>query len=134
MKLNFSMLKNENIGFKQIRDNKVYSFCDELINVKQFKDHYEFLYENNKLVVENNVFMHLLFVKENDNYYFVTNNDSTINGLVGFTMSDTYGFPVELTEEIFEEKNMILDINGFTLIKELNRKKTQEKSKKTSAF
>lgn len=134
MKLNFSMLKNENIGFKQIRDNKVYSFCDELINVKQFKDHYEFLYENNKLVVENNVFMHLLFVKENDNYYFVPNNDSTINGLVGFTMSDTYGFPVELTEEIFEEKNMILDINGFTLIKELNRKKTQEKSKKTSAF
>lgn len=134
MKLNFSMLKNENIGFKYTKDDKVYSFCDKLINVKQFKDHYEFIYENNKMVIENNNFMHLLFEKENDKFYFILGDSLTMNGLVGFTMSDTYGFPVELTKEIFDEKGFNLDIKGFELIKNLSRKKTQENSKKVSAF
>lgn len=134
MKLNFSMLKNENIGFKYIKDNKVYSFCDKLINVKQFKDRYEFLYENNKMVISNNDFLHLLFRKENDNYYFILDTIKTMNGLVGFTMSDTYGFPVELTKEIFDEKGFNLDVQGFELLKNLSRKKTQENSKKVSAF
>lgn len=134
MKLNFSMLKNENIGFKYIKNNKVYSFCDKLINVKQFKDRYEFLYENNKMVISNNDFLHLLFRKENDNYYFILDTIKTMNGLVGFTMSDTYGFPVELTKEIFDEKGFNLDVQGFELLKNLSRKRTQENSKKVSAF
>lgn len=134
MKLNFSMLKDEYIGFKQKRNGKIYSFCDKLINVKQYKDHYEFLYENNKMVISNNIFLHLIFRKENDKYYFITDLDTMMNSLLGFTMFDTFGFPVELTKEIFEEQGLDFDMNGYTLLKELNKKKTQEKSKKTSAF
>ena len=60
--------------------------------------------------------------------------DTIMNCLLGFTMFDTFGFPVELTKEIFEEQGFDFDMNGYTLLKELNKKKTQEKSKKTSAF
>jgi len=134
MKLNFSMLKNENIGFKYVKNNKVYSFCGKLLNVKQFKDHLEFLYENNQMTVSITDFMHLKFKKENNDYYFSLDDTNTMNGLVGFTMFDTYGFPVELTKEIIEEKGTVLDIQGFELIKDLSRKKTQENSKKVSAF
>ncbi len=136
MKLNFSMLKNEYIGFKTEKNGKTYSFCDKLINVKQFKDHYEFLYENNKIVVENNNFIHMSFKKEkNENkYYFSIELYTMMNGLVGFTMFDTYGFPVELTKEMIEEQGLDFDLSGYYLLKELSRKKTQENSKKNSAF
>lgn len=134
MKLNFSMLKNENIGFKYTKDNKTYSFCDKLINVKQNKTNYEFIYENNKMIIEHSNFMHLIFIEENNKYYFVLKDTSTINGLIGFTMFDTYGFPIELTKEIFEEKEKELDLNGFEILRKLSKKKTQENSKKFSAF
>lgn len=134
MKLNFSMLKNENIGFKYTKDNKTYSFCDKLINVKQNKTNYEFIYENNKMIIEHSNFMHLIFIEENNKYYFVLKDTSTINGIIGFTMFDTYGFPIELTKEIFEEKEKELDLNGFEILRKLSKKKTQENSKKFSAF
>lgn len=134
MKLNFSMLKNENIGFKYTKDNKTYSFCDKLINVKQNKTNYEFIYENNKMVIEHSNFMHLIFIEENNKYYFVLKDTSTINSLIGFTMFDTYGFPIELTKEIFEEKEKELDLDGFEILRKLSKKKTQENSKKFSAF
>lgn len=134
MKLNFSMLKNENIGFKYTKDNKTYSFCDKLINVKQNKTNYEFIYENNKMIIEHSNFMHLIFIEENNKYYFVLKDTSTINGLIGFTMFDTYGFPIELTKEIFEEKEKELDLKGFEILRKLSKKKTQENSKKFSAF
>ena len=134
MKLNLSMLKNENIGFKYTKNGKTYSFCEKLLNVKQFKDHYEFLYENNRMDIDTQNFMHLNFIKENGDYYFVLGSASTMNGLIGFTMSDTYGFPLELTKEILEEKGYNLDTDGFELLRDLSRKKTRENSKIVAAF
>ena len=78
--------------------------------------------------------MHLIFIEENNKYYFVLKDTSTINGIIGFTMFDTYGFPIELTKEIFEEKEKELDLNGFEILRKLSKKKTQENSKKFSAF
>jgi len=40
-------------------------------------------------------------------------DEKVLNGDMVFKMYDTYGFPVELTEEILEEKGMILDMDGF---------------------
>lgn len=50
MKLNFSMIKNENIGFKYSQNGKRYSFRGKLLNVKQTKSQYEFFYEDNRIV------------------------------------------------------------------------------------
>ncbi len=39
--------------------------------------------------------------------------DTVMNGEVAFKLYDTYGFPMEMTEEILEENGFTLDKNGF---------------------
>jgi alanyl-tRNA synthetase len=134
MKLNFSMLKNENIGFRYTMDGKTYSFCDKLLSVKQSKKSCEFVYENNKMVVENSNFSRLKFEQDGENYYFVVGEPNVINGLVGFTMSDTYGFPMDLTKEILEEDGLVLDVKGMELVQFLSKKKSRENQKVVGAF
>ncbi len=56
----------------------------------------------------------------------VSNKD--IDGLTAFHLYDTYGFPIELTEELAKEKNIKVDRNGF----EDNFKKHQELSRTAS--
>lgn len=42
-----------------------------------------------------------------------TNNEKTLSGEKAFKLYDTYGFPLELTQEIVEEKGFNIDIEGF---------------------
>lgn len=56
----------------------------------------------------------------------VSNKD--IDGLTAFHLYDTYGFPIELTEELAKEKNIKVDRSGF----EENFKKHQELSRTAS--
>ena len=48
----------------------------------------------------------------------------TIAGVDAFTLYDTYGFPLELTQEIAEEEGFSVDADGF----EVEMKKQQERS------
>ncbi|WP_061995467.1 alanine--tRNA ligase [Clostridium sp. ATCC 25772] len=41
------------------------------------------------------------------------NNENILKGEKAFKLYDTYGFPIELTEEILDEKNLKVDIDGF---------------------
>ena len=59
----------------------------------------------------------------------VTKDGKDIDGLTAFHLFDTYGFPIELTEEIASDKGLKVDIDGF---KE-NFKKHQELSRTASA-
>jgi alanyl-tRNA synthetase len=38
---------------------------------------------------------------------------NSISGESAFTLYDTYGFPLELTQEVAEENNITVDVNGF---------------------
>ena len=40
-------------------------------------------------------------------------NEFILSGSKAFKLYDTYGFPIELTEEILKEKNIKVDIDGF---------------------
>jgi alanyl-tRNA synthetase len=40
---------------------------------------------------------------------------TVINGESAFTLYDTFGFPLELTQEIAEEQNLTVDIDGFNV-------------------
>jgi len=42
-----------------------------------------------------------------------TLTDNKLNKDLAFKLYDTYGFPIELTEELASEKNIIVDVEGF---------------------
>ena len=58
-----------------------------------------------------------------------TKNGIDIDALTAFHLYDTYGFPIELTEELANEKNLKVDIEGF----KLKFKEHQELSRTASA-
>lgn len=56
------------------------------------------------------------------------NNENTLSGKIAFRLYDTYGFPLEITEELALERNIKIDKEGF-----LKREKEhKEESKKGS--
>ena len=71
--------------------------------------------------------------KKEDVYFFNYVNEKHINGLFGFSMFDTYGFPIDLSKEIMEEKGFNLNENKFNLIMELSKNKSRN-TKITKAF
>ena len=62
-----------------------------------------------------------------------TVTDGLLNKDLAFKLYDTYGFPIELTEELANEKNIKVDINGFKekfkAHQELSRAGSSEKFK-----
>ena len=56
-------------------------------------------------------------------------NAQEIDGETSFKLYDTYGFPIELTEELAKENNLIVDMKGF----EKKVKEHQEESRSAQA-
>jgi alanyl-tRNA synthetase len=122
MKYNFGVIKNKQIGFNVIINGQNVKFSGLLLKVKQNKENIEFNFENGKIVLEENYFKHLLFRKVDDIYYFILDKENTkLSSFIGFTMFDTFGFPVEMTEEILKENGFDIDMEGFHLLRELQR-------------
>jgi len=63
----------------------------------------------------------------------ITNKEKMLNKDLAFKLYDTYGFPIELTEELANEKNIKVDIEGFKekfkAHQELSRAGSKEKFK-----
>jgi len=52
--------------------------------------------------------------------------DEVFSGQTAFKLYDTYGFPLDLTEDLLKAKNMTVDINAFNA--EMNHQKSQTKA------
>lgn len=137
LKHNWGLLKNKVIGFKNIKDNQMSYHTGTLTNVKVSKEKLQFIFEDGKyLDVLTSTFNHLYIRKQDDIIWFINLNQESniISGLLGFTMSDSYGFPVEMTEEIFEEQGFKLDIEGFNVMKQLQKEKSNNTFVNKNAF
>ncbi|MDD4159912.1 MAG: alanine--tRNA ligase [Synergistaceae bacterium] len=58
---------------------------------------------------------------------------SALPGDVAFVLYDTYGFPLELTEEMCEEEGITVDRDGFDKAMEDQRERARASSKQTSS-
>ncbi len=52
-------------------------------------------------------------------------DEKVLNGEMVFKMYDTYGFPVELTQEIAEEKGLEIDMDGFNVCMQQQRERAR---------
>lgn len=135
LKHNWGLIKNRLVGFRQIND-ETYSHKGILVNVKSFKDKVQFVFENkNMLEVSSDVLNKLLIRNESGVIWFIYEKTSSlVSGLIGFTMFDTYGFPMEITKEIMNENGMELDVEGFDVLRKLQKEKSQDSFKQVDAF
>ena len=68
------------------------------------------------------------FIKE-----LKANNKKVLSGKDGFTLYDTFGFPMELTKEILEDEGLSLDEEAFHEEMDIQRKRARE-ARKTSNY
>ena len=132
IKYNFGLLKQFDIGFSS--ENKTKRFHDVLLDVKKIKDKYKFIYKNHYIEIDEFIFSNCKLEKENETYWFVCQSKPTCSGLFLFTMYDTYGFPLEISEEECEMNEVIPDSEGFWLMRELQKNKSKNTFKNKNAF
>lgn len=85
----------------------------------KYKKYYSEIEENRNIVLEvlknEKVKFNRTLEKGLREFEKITNNlnDNKLNKDLAFKLYDTYGFPIELTEELAKEKNITVDVEGF---------------------
>jgi len=64
-------------------------------------------------------------LKKAEKYFSDLTDFKILNGEMAFRLFDTFGFPIEFTKELAQEKGYSVDVEGF----ELKFKEHQEKSR-----
>ncbi len=140
-----AMMSNEGRGYvlrrllrravkhgKQLKINR--PFLVELVDVvvEMMKDFYPYVEEKQKIIkkiitAEENKFLETLQSGEKKFQEIVDGlNSKTIDGESAFLLYDTYGFPIELTEEYAEEQGLSVDKDGFNV--EMEKQKARARS------
>ncbi len=101
--------------------------------INQYKEVYNELGENQKFILDQIEKESCLFkntldsgLKKAERYFAMLQKDELLNGELAFKLYDTFGFPIEFTMELADERGVKVDIVGF----EERFKEHQEKSRK----
>ncbi len=85
--------------------------------INQYKKYYSELSENENVVYEvlknEKIKFNRTLEKGLREFEKIVINNSEIDGTTAFHLFDTYGFPIELTVELANERNIKVDIEGF---------------------
>lgn len=133
MKFNFGLIKGRQVGFFIPKEEKMLFVHSQLNDVKQTKSELKFILDCGICItVPIDVFILLQIETENGIVCFKPSlKKNLISGYVGFSLFDTYGFPFELTDEILKEKGYTLDVDGFLVLRQLQKEKSQGTFKHT---
>lgn len=87
------------------------------IILDKYKPYYKELVDNENVVLEvlknEKVKFNRTLEKGLREFNKIADNNSTIDGTTAFHLFDTYGFPIELTIELAQEKGLLVDIDGY---------------------
>jgi alanyl-tRNA synthetase len=126
MKYNFGLIKNKDVEFYLKENDKTYKISGMLLNVNSYSTKFRFIFSDKMLDIKEDVFLHMKVKYENNIVkFYQTNYEKLISGFFGFTMYDTFGFPLEDTIEILSERDFVLDVEGYNYIKQLQKEKSQ---------
>jgi alanyl-tRNA synthetase len=110
----------------------LYKIVEKFIEYK--KNDEKYLYQSKNSIVDVVKKEELKFLETFENGIYLINkelenisNGGLFSGEIAFKLFDTYGFPLDLTEDILKEKNILVDKKSF--IK--NMEKQQEMGKKS---
>lgn len=125
IKFNFGILKNKKVQFEEINYNndKVGGYCGIIEKIKEKNGTYRFTFDNGYVLEITDIILSKMLITKDEELITFTYDSSNkkLSGLIGFAMSDTYGFPIELTEEILSEKGYELDMEGYCILKQLQK-------------
>lgn len=124
-----------------INEPFLYKNVDVVCNIMQ--DAYPYLTQRRDFVVE--------VIRMEEERFFVTLNEGlkkveeilqqcrergehVIDGEAAFMLYDTYGFPLDLTEDVAEENNFTVDTVGFNRMMEEQRQRARQANKGETAF
>ena len=101
--------------------------------IEMYQDYYQELKDNKNIVLESLTNEKIKFNRTLEKglreFEKVASKGNDIDGVTAFHLFDTFGFPIELTEEIAKERNLKVDIEGF----KAKFKEHQELSRTASA-
>ena len=114
-----------------------HTFMDSLVDVviDNYRDIYPELEQNRKSIKklvtkEEELFQKTLLQGEKIlDDIFKNSKNNTISGEDAFKLYDTYGYPIELTEECANERGFIVDNDGFKRHMELQREQARRSRK-----
>lgn len=124
MKYNLSILKNAEVGFVLPIKGEQHIISGTITNIQQKKDVITFVFTETMLDIKTNWFEHCK-VLSNDNLMLFVPDPDILTPFLGFTMFDTYGFPIELTQEIVNEHGYNLDTEGFEILRQLQKSQSK---------
>ena len=88
-----------------------------LLIINKFKKYYKEIETNQNIALEvlknEKIKFNKTLEKGLKEFEKVTKNNENIDATTAFRLYDTYGFPIELTQELAHERNIEVDINGF---------------------
>ena len=118
------------IGIKDIFISKLAE-----VGIQIMKNTYPDLQNNyeriiNDINIEEMKFLETLERGEKILHQFISSGVQLLSGAKAFELYDTYGFPLELTKEILEEKKIEVDLEGFA--EEMNKQKLRAKASSQS--
>ena len=120
-----------------LKEPFLYELVSSVINL--MKDEYPKLLLSDKIVrkvikMEEEKFFKTIFEGEKLLNNELKNTSEVLSGSIAFRLYDTYGFPIELTEEYSKEKNIRIDKEEFQRCMEIQRKRSRDSIKRVDSM